>query len=538
MTLRAVCYARVSSDDTKRDGRNLAGQLEMCRKYAVEHGYGVVAELAEDDRGASGAAFELEQLDRTRDMARAGEFDVLVVREIDRLSRSLAKQLIVEEELRRADVRIEYVLGEYPDTPEGNLMKNVRASVAEYERLKIQERMERGRVLKVKAGSVMTSGHPIFGYAIVNSGSRFSFEIIDEEVAIVRQIFDWYVHGDSSGQPLTLVGIQKRLQAMRIRSKADRKEGTDTCRWPRSSLAYILDNLTYTGEWQYNGPGGEVITVPVPAIISREVYDLAAIKREHNRQSVRQTGTRDYLLGGILRCGECGRIMTGSTNFNHAISPKEYSYYRCRATNTAEIWARTCSNRMLTRVELADAAVWGWVKSFLLQPEQLAEGLQRLRNERASVLAPIRERLSVIDGLLAKYQEQLDKLLDLYLNNEFSKEAIMERKLRLQGNIAGLQREQAGLHAKLEAATLTEEQIQSVQEFAALIADGMDQADEEGNGARRRVLQALNTTATLKIENGQRFVDVQCELGGPATLRLLSNRLTGADSPGTGSWCI
>ena len=65
-------------------------------------------------------------------------FDVLVVREIDRLSRNLAKQLIVEE-MKRDVVQIEYVLGEFPDTPEGNFMKQVRASVAEYEREKIMD---------------------------------------------------------------------------------------------------------------------------------------------------------------------------------------------------------------------------------------------------------------------------------------------------------------------------------------------------------------------------------------------------------------
>ncbi len=149
-------YARVSGDDRGKEGRNLAGQLEMCREYAERHGWHAVAELAEDDRGASGAALELPQLDRVLEMARANEFDLLVTREIDRLSRNLAKQLIVEQELRRAGVEIQYVLGDYPDTPEGSLMKNVRAVIAEYERLKIAERVVRGRRNIVKRGLCFT----------------------------------------------------------------------------------------------------------------------------------------------------------------------------------------------------------------------------------------------------------------------------------------------------------------------------------------------------------------------------------------------
>ncbi len=87
MTKRAVLYARVSGDDTRNDGRNLDGQLTSCREHALAQGWTIVAELAEDDRGASGASFELPQLTRVLDMAAAHEFDVLVVREIDRFSR-------------------------------------------------------------------------------------------------------------------------------------------------------------------------------------------------------------------------------------------------------------------------------------------------------------------------------------------------------------------------------------------------------------------------------------------------------------------
>ena len=46
MSKRAVLYARVSGDDRDKEGRNLKGQLDMCRDYALEHGWEVVAELA------------------------------------------------------------------------------------------------------------------------------------------------------------------------------------------------------------------------------------------------------------------------------------------------------------------------------------------------------------------------------------------------------------------------------------------------------------------------------------------------------------
>ena len=74
MVKRAVLYARVSGDDRSKDGRNLEGQLEMGREYAQGHRYQVVAELTEDDRGASGAEIDLPELNKVRHMAQDDEF--------------------------------------------------------------------------------------------------------------------------------------------------------------------------------------------------------------------------------------------------------------------------------------------------------------------------------------------------------------------------------------------------------------------------------------------------------------------------------
>jgi DNA invertase Pin-like site-specific DNA recombinase len=221
MTKRAVLYARVSGDARDREDRNLFGQLDLCRQYALEHGYEIVDELAEDDRGASGADLQLPQLTRVREMARTGAFDVLVVREIDRLSRSLVKQLLVEDELKRNGVAIEYVLSEYPDTPEGDLHKHVRAAVAEYERLKMKERMGRGTDLKVLAGSVMVYGRPPFGYRVVKQDRKQILEVDEETAAIVRQIFAWYTVGDGENGPLSTHGIHRKLHELGVASPAD-----------------------------------------------------------------------------------------------------------------------------------------------------------------------------------------------------------------------------------------------------------------------------------------------------------------------------
>ena len=77
-------------------------------------------------------------------------------------------------------------------------MKHVRAVVAEYEREKIRERIERGKRLKVKSGSVMTNGtsRPPYGHKVIEANNKWMLEIHEPEARVVRMIFDWYVNGD------------------------------------------------------------------------------------------------------------------------------------------------------------------------------------------------------------------------------------------------------------------------------------------------------------------------------------------------------
>lgn len=523
MNKRAVLYARVSAEDRSRDGRNLAGQLDMCRQHALAHGWTVVAELAEDDRGASGVSFELLQLNRVYEMAQAGEFDVLVVREIDRLSRSLAKQLIVEEELKRYGVQIEYVLGEYPDTPEGSLMKNVKASIAEYERLKITERMVRGRRQKARAGNVVLHGKIPYGYRPENGDGKSSLVIYEPEAQVVRMIFTWYTRGENGNEPLSIHGIARELSRLKIPTPYDGRKNRIKIRgygeWSSSVVSRFLNNETYAGVWYYGktkfvrkkanrNPDDYLIPVSVPAIVDRETWTRAQERREENRQRARRPPRFSYLLTGHLRCGLCGYRVNGRTT--RRTEPKVYQYYFCPGRGSRNS-ARKCTLPPF-RVDKVDAAVWEWIKSFLADPATLVEGLNTYRAGLDEQNVPLRWRLSVVDELLTADREQLDRLLDLYLVGDFPKETLIERKDRLEATIRALESEQAGLSAQLKAQTLTEEQIEEMQRFAADVAEGL-QAAEEDLQIRRSIIEMLDLQVTLAEESGQKVIYARCMLG-------------------------
>lgn len=507
MTERAVLYARVSGDDRGKDGRNLKGQLDMCREYAQSKGYTVIAELAEDDKGASGASWDLEQLNQALELAQSGEFDMLVVREIDRFARGLAKQLATEQQLLRAGVTVDYVLGDYPDTPEGRLNKHIKAVIAEYERELIRDRMMRGKYNKVKAGSVMVHGlgNAPYGYRVVElENERRTFEICEPEARIVRMIFELYTKGSGKRGPMGLAAITGKLTKLGIPTRRGRQA------WTSSTVQGILHNGTYYGKWQYGKTSNnhEPVSVDVPAIIDKETWERARVQRKENRANSPRRLKYQYLLRRYVVCGHCQATMSG-----HAAKYKSCTtlYYRCAAHSHPHNYARKCDNKYY-RADVVDAAVWDKITQWTVDEEYLRQELEDYQAEKQAKGEPYRQRLAIIDDLLKENQEQLGRALDLYLSGDFPKEMLTERKMRLEQVAEALEQERDNLVAALEAHTLTDEQIAEVFEIAGIVREAIAKGDKDF-ATRRRIIEILKPQVVLYIEDGRKVAWVSCAMG-------------------------
>jgi site-specific DNA recombinase len=520
MTQRAVIYGRVSGDDVRegKEGRNLAEQIKMGREYAEGKGYSIVAELAEDDRGASGASMDLPQLNQVFSMAQAGEYDILIVREMDRLSRRLAKQLIIEEELKRAGVEIEYVLATYEDNPEGNLSKQIKAVISEYERLKINERMTRGRRVKAKTGSIVSHGHGPYGYDIFTEAGKTGFSINPKEAEIVRLVFNWYSQGTNIHK------IMRDLTRLAIPTPADSypdqtyHKKRNRGEWGRSTIYAILQNESYTGAWYYGkrspkSPNSKQmidndratwIRIEIPAIIDPELWE--ATRRELAKNKDRGGGNikNDYLLRGRLVCEDCKGRMVATSN---RLKDKHYFYYVCRSQRVGRI-----HRDFSYPANLVDEIAWGWVRNLLLDPEAIGEGLAAYKQEQEINAGPVTLHISTIEGLLIEKRESLQRLLDLYISGEFHKEMLIEKKAELERTIAELEKERAELKASLAAQNITEEQEQTLIDFTRKIGKGLKNADSNFQ-TRRGIIEALGVEASLAYEDGQKTMRVKCFLG-------------------------
>jgi len=487
---RAVLYSRASSADHGKPWSSLAGQLDMCREFATEKGWSVVGEFSEDERGVSGAEWLPEQMERVLNLAEMGAFDVLVCRQMDRLARSLAKQLYIERELERAGVVVAYVLEEFAETPEGVLQKLVKGAVAEYERLEIARRMARGRRQKVAAGMVMMHGAIPLGYREADG----VLTIDDEEAEVVRQIFDWYAD-DGHGR----VRIARMLSERGVQTWSVRRKGAAATHWSPSVVGAILLNETYTGRWTYAGGG----TVEVPAIIDRGQFDRATrARRRHSDWSKRRTKCK-YLLRRLVRCQECGRKMAASSKPMQGGPP--LLYYRCAsAARPRYVSPSERCNTLAFRADRVDPAAWAWVVRFLTEPEVLDTMAEAEQDQ------PQRERLEKqldhLEAVIARKAEKRGRLVDLYLDQGWSKGELDGRRERLDAEVLEHETERVVVVRQLERSASDE-----WDRLAALRSElaGQLQDAEDSFEARRSIVLDLDLGVRLWWEDGAMLAEMR-----------------------------
>jgi DNA invertase Pin-like site-specific DNA recombinase len=138
--VRAALYARVS---TCHNGQNPEMQLAELRSYCERRAWTIGGEFI--DAGVSGAKEHRPALDQLLSLCRKRSLDAVVVYRYDRFARSLRQLVNALEDFRA--LGIDFVSlheGVDTSTPNGRLVFGIFASIAEFERELIRDRVRSG----------------------------------------------------------------------------------------------------------------------------------------------------------------------------------------------------------------------------------------------------------------------------------------------------------------------------------------------------------------------------------------------------------
>ena len=134
-----VAYTRVSSEEQAASGAGLAAQRAAILAEADRRGWHVVGVV--EDAGFSGKNLQRPGIIAALDALRHHRADTLVVAKLDRLSRSMLDfAAIMDRATREHWALVALDLGVDTTTPSGEMMANVLATFAQFERRLISER--------------------------------------------------------------------------------------------------------------------------------------------------------------------------------------------------------------------------------------------------------------------------------------------------------------------------------------------------------------------------------------------------------------
>jgi len=385
--VNAAIYARVSTAQQVEHGYSLETQVDACRKKALELGATSIKEYIDD--GFSGAYLERPKLDELRDNVSAKLHDIIVIYDIDRLSRDTMHLLLLTEELEK-NAKLVYVNSEYSRTPEGQLFFEIRGSFAKYERIKIQDRFQRGKRGKLRRG-LPISDHKIFGY----DWNGENYVINPTQAEIVRSIFDHYIH--------SLGGYRHVIDWLQEQGIPSPKGRT---RWSDFGTMQILTRQMYTGEYyayttyhkkvsarhfEYiKRDKSEWIPMQCPAIISKKTFEQAQAKLQRNKQQKIRETKHTALLSGVVYCASCGRKMQACLDTRRKIP---HPYYQCYSVTQKD---KSCTNHNVNS-DVVDAMVWDKLKQVCRNENLLKKYIAQNQPQEKDNSAAIKKELDSIE---------------------------------------------------------------------------------------------------------------------------------------------
>ncbi len=301
--VRIAKYARVSSDEQVKNGYSAQDQLDFIEMFAKENDLIVAEEYVDEGISATLEIDKRKALAQLIEDAKAGKFDIVVIKCLDRFFRNVGEYYAAQKQLKKAGVT--WLSIEEPDLDPEDVDAvfkiNIYLSMAEFEARKTSTRIRFNNQMRIKNKQVI-------------QGSK-------------GFLFPWKVEGEKKNKHLVrdmdqadrLYDILEHFEMFQSKSATLRHHNAKYDKISYETLSKLLEDTLLYGE--YKG-----VKDYVEASITKERFEhIQELIERNTRQHAESEEV--FLFSGMLRCRCCGWIMAGNKTRGGG---KQYFYvYRC-----------------------------------------------------------------------------------------------------------------------------------------------------------------------------------------------------------------
>jgi site-specific DNA recombinase len=412
---RAGVYARLS--EARDAAESVPTQVENGTRHAARRGDQLVATFKDDGYSAY-KEITRDGFLQLIDAIERGELDVVIVRDVDRLTRNLEDW----NRFERACIQHGVILSSYTGgdldlrTPEGAYYGGMETLRARRESAVKSARVREAIDRNARQGKKTGGGSRWFGYRNVYADPnemdprfrrviRVELDPVESELVreAVRRVLDF-------GEPVG--SILRDWEQRKIKPvKAEV--------WRTSALRQVLTSARIAGyrEWQ-----GEKYQATWPAIIDLDTHERLRKLFLDPARKIDATRRQTYLLAGLLICPQCGHRLYNKPHRD----PKISRAYGCVAGP-----GRGCG-RLHIKAEILEEYITGAVLDALESP-RVQEALQ---TQDAHT-----ERRAEILELIKRAEERRNEARRDYAEDAISRADWLDIRGRIESRIASLRHE-------------------------------------------------------------------------------------------------
>jgi hypothetical protein len=360
----------------------------------------------------------------------AGEADGLIAWHPDRLARNSVDGGRIIYDLDISKLRdLKFAQYTFENTPEGKWMLGIIFGQSKYTVDKLSTDVQRGIGTKLETGWL--PGIAPIGYLNHYDDATGAHTIVVDPLRfpLVRQMWELMLSGACSAAHVSRVATAE----WGLRTKKRPHSGGKPL--SPGAVYRILTNPFYFGWFQY---GGQLYKGRHEPMISEEQF--WQVQKHLGRQGRQRPKIRkDFAFTGIIRCGECGSMITAEDRHKPGKDGQiyHYTYYHC----TKRRPGARCSQPHI-ELRALEAQIECVLQSITV-PEDFARwALQHLRETRDETSRARAAVESSIDQALQSVRRQIDTLLSVRLRDLISDREFQEKR-------QALERERAVLEAKI-----------------------------------------------------------------------------------------
>ena len=375
MIKNVAIYCRVSTEEQKKFGISVDDQKNSLTEYCKRNKYKIYDYYIDEGVSAGTISKRKEFVRLLKDL---DNIDLIIFTKLDRFSRNVrdANNLLVELDKHNTSFKAIDEDDIDTSTADGRFIFNLKVNLAEHERNKDSERINRVNNYKYKVAKTVCSGQKIFGYDIDEGKHLVANE---KEAEQLNELYDYYLKTSS---------LVKTHQWFK-NNVGNKSVGT---------IRNYLTDSKYIGKF-ITAKNKEVLEDFCPAIIDEDKFYRVQKELKRNIKTANYKKKRDYIFSGLIICKECGFKMAGGTRGARYDFTK---IYKCKQ--------HYVEKKCINKTALTEKYIEDYLKENILK---IAEN---------NILKAQKKKKITSKNKAAEIKNKMNKLVDLYLNDLIDKD--------------------------------------------------------------------------------------------------------------------